>query len=284
MNVAASSSLADDLWPLMGPFSGLFVGGVTLRSCQAELAPPEGVRLVENAWVSPQDWKLLVGMDGPAKLESHRGELLAWKGTGEVPRDGLMALASDSSFLVCHPWDLLRVNEQVVGAIEESRWGEQTWEPVVEGVLQVGKGTRLLPGVFVEGRVVIGEDCKIGPNCYLRGSTAIGDGCHIGQAVEIKNSIIGAHTAIGHLSYVGDSVIGSRVNFGAGTITSNLRHDGRNHRSMVQGHLIETGRRKLGAIVGDGVYTGIQTAIYPGRKLGPGITTVPGEVVDRDKH
>jgi bifunctional UDP-N-acetylglucosamine pyrophosphorylase/glucosamine-1-phosphate N-acetyltransferase len=136
--------------------------------------------------------------------------------------------------------------------------------------------------VFIEGHVVIGENCKVGPNCYIRGATSIGDGCHIGQAVEIKNSLILSNTSIGHLSYVGDSVVGKKVNFGAGTITSNFRHDGANHRSMVDGQLIDTGRRKFGTIIGDHVHTGIHTSIYPGRKIGTHGSTRPGDIVQYD--
>jgi bifunctional UDP-N-acetylglucosamine pyrophosphorylase/glucosamine-1-phosphate N-acetyltransferase len=136
--------------------------------------------------------------------------------------------------------------------------------------------------VFIEGNVVIGANCKIGPNCYIRGSTSIGEGCHIGQSVEIKNCLILSGTNVGHLSYIGDSVLGEGVNLGAGTTTSNLRHDGQNHRSSVNGELIDTGRRKFGTIIGDGVHTGINTSIYPGRKLWPGTTTRPGEIVGRD--
>ena len=133
--------------------------------------------------------------------------------------------------------------------------------------------------------MVIGTNCKIGPNCYIRGNTSIGDGCHIGQSVEIKNCVILSKTNVGHLSYVGDSVLGERVNFGAGTTTSNLRHDGKNHRSEVNGRVIDTGRRKFGTIVGDRVHTGINTSIYPGRKFWPDTTTLPGEIVRRDvKH
>lgn len=144
------------------------------------------------------------------------------------------------------------------------------------------RGTRILPGVYIEGNVVIGANCKIGPNCYLRGNTSIGDGCHIGQSVEIKNCLILSKTNVGHLSYIGDSVLGEKVNLGAGTTTSNLRHDGGNHRSAVGGTLVDTGRRKFGAIFGDGVHTGIHTSIYPGRKFWPGTTTLPGEIVKRD--
>ena len=131
--------------------------------------------------------------------------------------------------------------------------------------------------------MVIGCGCKIGPNCYIRGHTSIGDHCRIGQAVEVKNSLILSHTHIGHLSYVGDSVIGEHVNLGAGTITSNFRHDGKMHRSLVSGVLIDTGRKKFGAVIGDGVRTGIHTSIYPGRKLWPGVTTLPGEMVRTDR-
>ena len=100
----------------------------------------------------------------------------------------------------------------------------------IDGFVSLGENSVILPGVYIEGNVIIGRDCKIGPNCYIRGNTSIGDRCHVGQAVEIKNSILGDKVSVGHLSYAGDSVICNNVNFGAGTIISNLRHDGRNHR------------------------------------------------------
>ena len=286
MTITESGSLAS-LWPLEGEAGNLFVGGKSLRACQESAAPKNSgdVVLVGNAWVSAADWQLLLGMAGPAKLESHAGEVLAWKGSVDEPSEGVVALASEESFLVSYPWDLIKVNEQVVDSMQaaaELEEGQRAIESE-DGLLIVGRGTKVLPGVFVEGAVVVGTDCKIGPNCYLRGRISIGDECHIGQAVEVKNSVIGSKTSVGHLSYVGDSVLGSRVNFGAGTITSNLRHDGKNHRSMVAGELVTTGRRKFGTIVGDAAHTGIHTAIYPGRKLGPGATTRPGEVVERDK-
>jgi UDP-N-acetylglucosamine diphosphorylase / glucose-1-phosphate thymidylyltransferase / UDP-N-acetylgalactosamine diphosphorylase / glucosamine-1-phosphate N-acetyltransferase / galactosamine-1-phosphate N-acetyltransferase len=182
-----------------------------------------------------------------------------------------------------YPWDLLGLHELYLERMRASEiLGEVHPNAVVEGNLKLGKGSRVLPGVFIEGNVVIGENCKIGPNCYIRGATSIGDSCHIGQSVEIKNSIILDRTNVGHLSYVGDSILGEGVNFGAGTIVSNLRHDGETHRSMVEGTLVDTGRRKLGVIVGDGVHTGIGTLIYPGRKIWPAMTTRPGEVVARD--
>ena len=185
------------------------------------------------------------------------------------------------SFSPKFPWDLLDINEEIMAAITD--WPGHDVIQMGEGAeVIVGEGTKILPGVFIEGRIIIGKNCKIGPNCYLRGSTAIGDNCHVGQGVEIKNSILCGGASVGHLSYVGDSYIGPKANFGAGTITSNLRHDGTNHRSAVDGELVDTGRRKFGAIIGARVHTGINTSIYPGRKLGPDTSTLPGQVVSKD--
>ena len=152
----------------------------------------------------------------------------------------------------------------------------------LDGTVILGEGSILLPGVFIEGTAVIGKNCRIGPNCYLRGCTFVGDNCHAGQAVELKNSILMHHVAAGHLSYLGDSVICPDVNFGGGTIASNFRHDGKNHKCMVDGVLMDTGRRKFGTVIGSGVHTGIHTSIYPGRKLWAGVSTLPGQIVRKD--
>ncbi|MEO1856261.1 MAG: hypothetical protein ABGY95_02695 [Rubritalea sp.] len=267
-------------WPLadVNVPSEQFVAGGTLLQWQ-ELDAPENAKMYQNSWVTQDDWQLLLAAGTDAKLINSEGEKLAWFDTGKGPS----VTASNDSFFLLYPWDLLRLNEQIVGALNESECiGEVSPAAHIEGVIKVGAGTRILPGVFIEGNAVIGENCKIGPNCYIRGNTAIADGVHIGQAVEVKNSIVGHGSSIGHLSYVGDSVIGSKVNFGAATVTSNLRHDGKNHRTSVDGALVDTGRRKLGSIVGDHVHTGIHTAIFPGRKLGPYATTRPNENVEND--
>ncbi|MFC5050205.1 hypothetical protein ACFPK9_06245 [Rubritalea spongiae] len=273
------AAVAGNWWPLAEGSvpESQFVAGRSLAEWQEELAP-EGTIMQANAWVSSEDWQKLLAAGEAAVLVDGEGRELARM--GEKAAKSLQAV---SSFLLLHPWDLLKVNESLVGQLDENDFvGEVSPAAYIEGVLHVGEGTRILPGVFIEGNAVIGKNCKIGPNCYIRGNTAIGDGVHIGQAVEVKNSIVGHGSSVGHLSYVGDSVIGSKVNFGAATVTSNLRHDGKNHRSIVSGTLVDTGRRKLGTIVGDNVHTGIHTAIYPGRKLGPNTTTRPNASVEKD--
>lgn len=256
------------------------IGNLRLSDHHARLSA-KGLEFHPHAWLDASDLEAL-NSNGHRTLTDTRQTPLAWFGDYPSKQNTVEAT---NSFLIVHSWDFLRANELHVGALSaELIEGEVHPHAVIEGKVEVGSGTRILPGVFIEGNVVIGANCKIGPNCYLRGSTSIGDNCHIGQSVEIKNCIILSNSNVGHLSYVGDSVLGSNVNFGAGTTTSNLRHDGKNHRSMVDGVLIDTGRRKLGAIIGEGVHTGINTSIYPGRKLYPHTSTRPGEIVQHDLH
>jgi bifunctional UDP-N-acetylglucosamine pyrophosphorylase/glucosamine-1-phosphate N-acetyltransferase len=255
------------------------IGNIPLREHQRMAVGGLDLSYHPCAWLTVED---LAGLSsgGASALVDAGGTPIAW--LGNTPDTGSVVRAV-SSFIIRHPWDFLRANELYVSALAANLIeGDVHSSAVIEGVIHLGAGTRILPGVFIEGNVVIGANCKIGPNCYIRGHTSIGDSCHIGQSVEIKNCLILSKTNVGHLSYVGDSVLGEKVNFGAGTTTSNLRHDGRNHRSSVNGELIDTGRRKFGAIVGDRVHTGINTSIYPGRKLWPDTSTRPGEIVQRD--
>ena len=184
---------------------------------------------------------------------------------------------------VGNPWDLIEANSVLVSEIKNDIKGKVEKNVIVKGKLKAGKGTKILSGTYIKGNVIIGENCLIGPNCYLRGNTSIGNGCHIGQAVEIKNSVIMDNAKVPHLSYIGDSVIGENSNLGAGTITANLKHDNKNVRSVVKGKIVDTGRRKFGTIIADDVHTGINTTIYPGRKIWPGVSTLPGEIIDKDK-
>ena len=185
---------------------------------------------------------------------------------------------------ITYPWHLLDINKRLLAQIKFKNDGKIEPGVTIHGAVQVGKGTIIKSGAYIEGPVMIGENCTIGPNCYIRGETALGDNVKIGNAVEVKNTIVGNKTSIGHLSYVGDSIIGEHVNFGAGTIAANLRHDGNTIQSHVGKALVDSGRRKLGTIIGDGVHTGVHSSIYPGRKLWPNTTTAPGEVVKYDKQ
>lgn len=178
-----------------------------------------------------------------------------------------------------YPWDLLKATEYLLKDLKGKREGTIEPNVILKGEVAIGKGTLIRSGSYIEGPVVIGKDCDIGPNCFIRPSTAIGNHVRIGNAVEVKNSIVMEDTHVGHLSYVGDSVIGRGCNFGAGTKVANLRHDGKNIKLMVRGRIVDTGRRKLGVIMGDDVHTGINTSINTGVMMKKGRFTYPGEFI-----
>ncbi len=180
---------------------------------------------------------------------------------------------------VGRPWELLTANELNLKTLKGHIEGEVEPNATLKGEVSVGKGTVVRNGAYIVGPVVIGEYCDIGPNCFIRSSTSIGNHVHIGNAVEVKNSIIMDHTKIGHLTYLGDSVIGSRCNFGAGTKVANLRLDEKSIPVILKGQRVDSGRRKLGCIMGDDVHTGIGVLINVGTVIEAGANIGPGELV-----
>ncbi len=140
----------------------------------------------------------------------------------------------------------------------------------------IGAGTRVHPGAVIEGPIRIGRDCLIRTGAYLRAGNWIGDGCVIGANTEIKRAIFLDGARAPHLNYVGDSILGAGVNLGAGTILSNFRHDGGEVEIPQGGGRLRTGRRKLGAVLGDGVMTGCNCVLHPGVVVGRGTQLYPG--------
>ncbi|QDX40798.1 bifunctional sugar-1-phosphate nucleotidylyltransferase/acetyltransferase [Salarchaeum sp. JOR-1] len=185
---------------------------------------------------------------------------------------------------VGRPWEVLAATEAVLADSERDVAGTVEDRVTLEGPVVVEEGARVRDGTVIEGPVVVKAGAEVGPNAYVRGSTVIGEDCRIGNAVEVKNSVLLAGATVGHLSYVGDSVLGADVNFGAGTTVANLRHDEDTVQMHVKGERVDTGRRKLGVICGDGVRTGINTSLNAGVKLAAGTGTAPGAVVMEDKN
>lgn len=205
----------------------------------------------------------------------------------------ILNLAKRDDFFVCpiegfwlpngFPWELLLSQNYFMSQMPfRTIKGQVEAGVTIKGPVAIGKNTVVKAGSYLEGPLVIGDNCKIGPNCFIRQNTSIGNECVIGQSVEIKNSIIMEQTNICHLSYVGDSVIGSQVNLGAGFIVANVRHDKKSVLSLVKGKLHDTGLNKFGTIIADGAKTGIHTSVLPGRKIWPGMMTNPGAVVTDD--
>ena len=193
------------------------------------------------------------------------------------------AIISDRDWIdVGRPWELLEASERLMKDLEDSLEGDVEDGVNIHGPVVIGEGTIIRSGTYIQGPVYIGRNCDIGPNSYLRAHTCIGDGVSIGNAVEVKNSIIMDGTNINHLSYVGDSVIGMNCNIAAGTNIANLRFDDGPVRMVVKDDVVETGRRKLGAVFGDGVKTGINSSFNPGVKVGKDSCIGAGCVISRD--
>jgi len=169
---------------------------------------------------------------------------------------------------VGRPWDLFEANQRALNQAEPFIEGKIEESAHLIGPVTVSKQARIRSGAYIQGPAYIGEHSDIGPNCYIRPYTSIGENVRIGNACEIKNSIIMDKAHIGHLSYVGDSIIGEECNLGAGTIIANYRFDAKTIKMTLKDEVVDTERTKLGVILGDRVKTGINTLFMPGVKVG----------------
>lgn len=177
---------------------------------------------------------------------------------------------------VGHPWDLLEANISFLETIPSINEGIIEDGVTLKNAVSVGEGSVIKAGTYIEGPCTIGKNCRIGPHAFIRGATSIGDDCHIGHCSELKNSIIMNGTKIPHFNYIGDSVVGSGCNFGAGTKIANLRHDHANVRVCGK----DTHRKKFGAVIGDGVQFGINCSVNVGTMIGSEAQFAPNTVIE----
>lgn len=182
---------------------------------------------------------------------------------------------------IWYPWDLLKANESIIGWYSETIniWAIIEPQVFIKWNIYLEEGVILKSGTYIEWNAYFGKWSIIWPNAYIRGTTSIGMSSKVWASVEIKNTYLGEFSSIPHLSCFWDSIIGNHTNIWAGTKVANLRHDKTNIKVMFKWKLIDTGRRKLGAIIGDNVHLGINTLIYPGRVIDSGKSTIPGEVI-----
>ncbi len=135
-------------------------------------------------------------------------------------------------------------------------------------LISIGKGTVIEPGAYIQGPCIIGENCQIRHGAYIRGDVLIGDGCVVGHDTEVKHSIFLNGACAAHFNYVGDTILGNAVNLGAGVKCANLRLDHQSVFVTYGGERINTGLKKMGAIVGDGAQIGCNCVVNPGTLIG----------------
>lgn len=217
-----------------------------------------------------------------ALVESPRGELELTDAVEALAKEEGVRVVGLETWRDCgRPWDLLALNETMLGNIpaDNAYWsvhGTVEDGVVLSGPVRIEAGAVVRAGSYIEGPCVIGKDARVGPMAYIRPTTVIGARCHVGAHTETKNTVLMDGSNIPHLNYIGDSVIGAGVNLGAGTKVANLRHDNASVRVHMPDSPVDSGRRKMGVVIGHDVKTGINVSLDVGVVIGSGARLVPG--------
>ncbi|MGD9949238.1 MAG: hypothetical protein AB7U29_12270 [Desulfobulbus sp.] len=141
--------------------------------------------------------------------------------------------------------------------------------------IKIGRGVLIESGAMIKSPAIIGDQTEIRQGAYLRGYALVGNRCVVGHATEVKHSIFLNDAKAGHFAYLGDTILGNKVNLGAGTKCANLRFVAGNVSIRTTVSKIDTGLRKFGAILGDDCQTGCNSVTSPGTILGPGSIVMP---------
>ena len=172
-----------------------------------------------------------------------------------------------------YPWEALAGIGELILALGAALPAEEYDHPTPDvWVHRTAKGA---PTAYLGGPCIIGAGTEVRHCAFIRGSALVGEECVVGNSVELKNVILFDKVQTPHYNYVGDSILGWRSHMGAGSITSNVKSD----KSLVvvkDGETqIPTGRKKFGAILGDGVEVGCNSVLNPGTVLGRGVSVYP---------
>jgi UDP-N-acetylglucosamine diphosphorylase / glucose-1-phosphate thymidylyltransferase / UDP-N-acetylgalactosamine diphosphorylase / glucosamine-1-phosphate N-acetyltransferase / galactosamine-1-phosphate N-acetyltransferase len=254
-------------------FGVVLAEGGLITSLEEKSKQPKSSLINAGAYLFSQDIFDLIDEVRP----SPRGELELTDALGVLIRQKKLHAHQLSYWMdVGHPWDMLDANATLMENTEPRNDGTIEEGVIIKGSVIVGEGSVIKSGTYIEGPCIIGKNCRIGPHAFIRGATSIGDDCHIGHCSELKNSIIMKGTKIPHFNYIGDSVIGSGCNFGAGTKVANLRHD----HAPVKVCGKDTRRKKFGAVVGDGVQFGINCSVNVGAMIGSNALFGPNSLIE----
>jgi UDP-N-acetylglucosamine diphosphorylase/glucosamine-1-phosphate N-acetyltransferase len=213
--------------------------------------------------------------------ESERGEYEITGALKKYIEEKTIEVIKSDRWIPCsYPWQLINANEKLLKP-DRSIKSEIPESTTVRGDTVIEENVEVDENCVIEGPAVIKSGCEIGPNTYIRGGTVLEENVEVGNS-EVKNSVIREGSAAPHFSYIGDSYLGKNVNIGAGTKTANLRGDEKNIKMMVKGEIHDTGREKMGAIIGSEAKLGVNNSIKPGRKIGHRSATDSGEKVDKN--
>lgn len=148
-----------------------------------------------------------------------------------------------------------------------------------EEYIWVAKSAKVAPTACLNGPLIVDEDAEIRHCAFVRGNAIVGKGAVVGNSTELKNVILFNKVQVPHYNYVGDSILGFKAHMGAGSITSNVKSD----KTLVvvkgEGISIETGLKKMGAMLGDNVEVGCNSVLNPGTVIGRNTNIYPASMV-----
>lgn len=177
-----------------------------------------------------------------------------------------------------YPWEALKGIKEFI--IELGKTLGDDYEQREENVW-VHKTATVFNSAYLGAPCIIGANSEVRHCAFIRGSALIGENCTVGNSVELKNVIIFDNVQVPHYNYVGDSILGFKSHMGAGSITSNIKSD----RTLVKiknisdGEVIETGIKKIGAMLGDYVEVGCNSVLNPGTIIGRNTNIYPTSCV-----
>ncbi|PIE56384.1 MAG: hypothetical protein CSA34_04710 [Desulfobulbus propionicus] len=150
--------------------------------------------------------------------------------------------------------------------------------------ISIGQGSLVESGALIKGPTIIGHQTEVRQGAYLRGNCLVGDRCVVGHTTEVKHSILLNDAKAGHFAYLGDSILGTAANLGAGTKFANLRFLSGTIRVRTPDGPVDTGLRKFGAILGDGAQTGCNSVTNPGTLMGREAVLMPNTTAKNGFH
>ena len=186
-------------------------------------------------------------------------------------------IAKDIFEGVTYPWEILpKISEFIVklgetlSADEYDKVGENVW---------IAKDAKVFDSAYINGPVIIDHGAEVRHCAFIRGNAIVGKNCVVGNSTELKNVILFNNVQVPHYNYVGDSILGYKSHMGAGSITSNVKSDKTNVTIMIGDDKIETGLKKMGAMLGNHVEVGCNSVLNPGTVIGQKTNVYPLSMV-----
>lgn len=186
-------------------------------------------------------------------------------------------IASEIFSGLSYPWEALpKIKDFILNL--GPKLSKDEFEEIKENVW-ISKEAVIADSAFIAGPTIICKGTEIRHCAFIRGSVIVGENCVVGNSTELKNAILFNNVQVPHFNYIGDSILGFKAHFGAGSIVSNVKSDKSNVSVLITGNKTDTGLRKFGAIVADYVEIGCNAVLNPGTIIGRNSNVYPTSMV-----